>query len=65
MAPDKKAERPAFTAWAKANAIWAGSVAKATADAAMYAMALEHHATLWTQDADYQGLGGVKYFPKP
>ncbi len=37
----------------------------AMADAAMYAMALEHHATLWTQDADYQGLGGVKYFSKP
>lgn len=36
----------------------------AMADAAMYAMALEHHATLWTQDVDYQGLVGVKYFPK-
>ena len=35
------------------------------ADAAMYAMALEHRATLWTQDADYQGLAGVQYFPKP
>ena len=33
----------------------------AMADAAMYAMALEHHATLWTQDADYQGLAGVQY----
>ena len=37
----------------------------ALADAAMYAMALEHQATLWTQDADYQGLAGVQYFPKP
>ena len=37
----------------------------AMADAAMYAMALEHQATLWTQDADYQGLAGVQYFPKP
>jgi len=34
------------------------------ADAAMYAMALELKATLWTQDQDYQGLEGVKYFPK-
>ena len=37
----------------------------AMADAAMYAMALAHQATLWTQDADYQGLAGVQYFPKP
>ena len=36
----------------------------AMADAAMYAIALEHKAVLWTQDADYQGLAGVKYFPK-
>ncbi len=36
----------------------------ALADAAMYAMALEHQATLWTQDADYKGLVGVQYFPK-
>jgi len=28
-------------------------------------MALEHKATLWTQDADYQGFSGVKYFAKP
>lgn len=37
----------------------------AMADAAMYAMALEHQATLWTQDADYQGLVGVQYVVKP
>lgn len=37
----------------------------AMADAAMYAMALEHQATLWTQDADYQGLVGVQYVAKP
>ena len=36
----------------------------AMADAAMYAIALEHKAVLWTQDADYQGLAGVKYFSK-
>lgn len=37
----------------------------AMADAAMYAMALAHQATLWTQDADYQGLVGVQYVVKP
>ena len=36
----------------------------AMADAAMYSMAQEFGATFWTQDADYQGLLGVKYFPK-
>jgi predicted nucleic acid-binding protein len=37
----------------------------AMADAAMYAMAIAQQATLWTQDADYQGLQGVAYVPKP
>ena len=37
----------------------------AMADAAMYSLALEFEATFWTQDVDYQGLGGVRYFPKP
>lgn len=37
----------------------------AMADAAMYAMALADQATLWTQDADYQGLVGVQYVVKP
>ena len=37
----------------------------AMADAVMYAMALEHKATFWTQDVDYQGLPGVNFFPKP
>jgi predicted nucleic acid-binding protein len=37
----------------------------AMADAAMYAIALEHAATFWTQDADYQGLPGVRYQAKP
>jgi predicted nucleic acid-binding protein len=36
----------------------------AMADAAMYAMALAHQATLWTQDANYQGLVSVKYLSK-
>ncbi|MFZ3141407.1 type II toxin-antitoxin system VapC family toxin [Polaromonas sp.] len=35
------------------------------ADAAIYSMALEHRATLWTQDVDYQGLPGVNYSAKP
>ena len=37
----------------------------ALADAAMYSMALEHHATFWTQDIDYDGLSSVRYFAKP
>ena len=37
----------------------------ALADAAIYSMVLEHGATLWTQDVNYQGLPGVNYSPKP
>ncbi len=37
----------------------------AMADAVMYSLALEHKATFWTQDMDYQGLPGVNFFPKP
>ena len=36
----------------------------AMADAVMYSMAIEHGATLWTQDVDYQGLPSVTCFPK-
>ena len=36
----------------------------AMADAAIYSIALEHKATLWTQDADYQNLPQVQYFSK-
>ena len=36
----------------------------ALADAAMYSMAREFDATLWTQDVDYQGLEGVRYCAK-
>ena len=36
----------------------------ALADAAMYSMAQEHSANLWTQDVDYDGLPGVRYFAK-
>lgn len=36
----------------------------ALADAAIYSMALEHGATLWTQDVDYKGLPSVNYSAK-
>lgn len=36
----------------------------AMADAVMYSLAIEHGATFWTQDADYQGLPSVTCFPK-
>ncbi len=36
----------------------------AMADAAMYSIAQEFEATLWTQDVDYQGLSNVKLFAK-
>lgn len=36
----------------------------ALSDAVMYSMAIEHGGSLWTQDADYQGLPSVHYFPK-
>lgn len=51
-----------------ARAIAASIIASAhnlaLADAAMYSMAQEHKATLWTQDIDYEGLPGVNYFAK-
>jgi len=34
------------------------------ADSLIYAAAQSHDATLWTQDAHFDGLPGVKYFPK-
>ena len=34
------------------------------ADSIIYATARLHDARLWTQDADFQGLEGVAYFPK-
>ena len=36
----------------------------AFADAAIYSIALEHGATLWTQDVDYAELPGVNYREK-
>lgn len=34
------------------------------ADSVIYATARAHDATLWTQDADFEGLEGVRYVPK-
>jgi toxin FitB len=34
------------------------------ADSLIYATAQLHHAELWTQDAHFEGLTGVKYFSK-
>lgn len=36
----------------------------AMADSLVYAIALSQKATLWTQDADFEGLPHIKYFPK-
>ncbi len=50
------------------RAVAASVIAKkhqlAMADAVMYSLALEHQATFWTQDVDYQGLDGVRYCAK-
>jgi predicted nucleic acid-binding protein len=34
------------------------------ADAVILATAREHAATLWTQDAHFKNIAGVKYFPR-
>lgn len=34
------------------------------ADSVILATAQTHHAVLWTQDADFDGLPGVQYQPK-
>jgi len=34
------------------------------ADSVILATARKHQATLWTQDADFEGLEGVRYFSK-
>lgn len=36
----------------------------AMADSIIYATTLRHHATLWTQDADLEGLPSVRFFRK-
>jgi toxin FitB len=43
----------------------AGKHKLAMADAVIYSMTREFDGTLWTQDVDYNGLEGVKYFEKP
>jgi predicted nucleic acid-binding protein len=35
------------------------------ANSIIYASALAHEATLWTQDADFEGLEAVEYRPRP
>jgi predicted nucleic acid-binding protein len=35
------------------------------ADSVILATARAHHAIIWTQDADFKGLPGVKYRAKP
>jgi toxin FitB len=34
------------------------------ADSLIYAVAQFHRAEVWTQDAHFEGLSGVRYFPK-
>jgi len=34
------------------------------ADSVIYAIARAHDATVWTRDADFEGLEGVRYLPK-
>ena len=48
-----------------AAADMAGKHKLAMADAVIYSLAREFDATLWTQDVDYDGLVGVKFFEKP
>ena len=35
------------------------------ADSLILATARRYGATIWTQDADFEGLEGVRFFPKP
>lgn len=45
--------------------IAAASLKMPLADSLIYAVAKAHQATLWTQDAHFDGLPNVRYFPKP
>ena len=40
------------------------ATALSMADSLIYATAQSHGAVLWTQDQHFEGLPGVKYFPK-
>jgi len=45
-------------------ALEAGRFSLPLADSLIYATTQRHDATLWTQDEDFEGLAGVRYFPK-
>lgn len=49
-------------------ALWAAKLAiehkLPMADSIILASAKKHHATIWTQDADFKGLPDVKFFTK-
>ena len=45
-------------------ALEAGRFDLPLADSLIYATTQRHGATLWTQDEDFEGLPGVRYFPK-
>jgi predicted nucleic acid-binding protein len=45
-------------------ALDAASLGLPMADSLIYATAQFHRAELWTQDAYFEGMVGVKYFPK-
>jgi predicted nucleic acid-binding protein len=45
-------------------ALEAGRFALPLADSLIYATTQRYHATLWTQDEDFDGLPGVRYFPR-
>ncbi len=45
-------------------ALEAATLGLPLADSLIYATARRHAAPLWTQDAHFEGLAGVQYFPK-
>jgi predicted nucleic acid-binding protein len=45
-------------------ALEAATLGLPLADSLIYATARRHEALLWTQDAHFEGLAGVQYFPK-
>ena len=45
-------------------ALEAGRFSLPLADSLIYATTQRHDATLWTQDENFEGLAGVRYFPK-
>jgi predicted nucleic acid-binding protein len=45
-------------------ALEAATLGLPLADSLIYAAARRHEALLWTQDAHFEGLAGVQYFPK-